>query len=974
MSEERVPGWDDARLDAAFASFAASAPAPAGLAASTVQRLRTSGSGRPGRLGRASLTALGGLAVAAVVVLALAAWPRPSSPPVGQAVALADLPVIEVSGLLERMTDPTPEEVVVHGWYAEAPVAVDCEVVEDPHPLIPDCEEWYRFLMVEPQALGGVRGGPIEPTVPFVIPMLRQDAHVEVPTGSDQPIEVLAVGHIADHRSGTCPAADPVECAKRFVIDRLAPAGADLTTLPEPWVSGRGPEQEPEAVVAALTEVVGPISIVSIGTITATDLESIEPIAGDGPAASLPGWVVRALVGTVPVARTFVLPDGDVAHAPVFEMTADGVTTLRDAPAPIEFEDAILGLPVIDVPAAIERRDAGEDSTELAVRGWFPPTLPASCPAPMPGEDPTILEPECVNEPWSVVTAEPEVLILRSGSSIRSRVPTSPAIAITLDGLDRSWQPDGDEPIEVVMIGHFDDDRSTFCPADVLQACRDRFVVDRVVRADGRELPASESVDIPGRQSSVEDVVDLVEAAVGDRPILSVTGVPTDAVMTTEPAIRPDVDALIQLQSAGYWIVRVLEDDLAVRYLVPDGKNAVYRIGRDDLTLVSDALPSQAAPSSPSGATVQPIGDVPGGWEVTIPGAVSTRRITVIDRSGSLRRVRLPTEAEGRSLPIDGTGMTSSAIDGTTTLVGWGGTLCEPMLGLEVTRPGGNTSLTLTGDSESLCRSALVRTHLVLEWAEAPGDIRMSDARGPAAFPDEVAGLAVREVGSAIETRGIDRDDREMAVKGWFTLDARSDCGAADVGPLLDPGCRSPARAGTLYREDREGIRFVTPNPDDLVEAADGAPVVLVGHFDDPRAAVCGDEAACRDVFVVDGLWIDGRLTEGSWSWVEDGSEPPFTPDVIIRLLPGLHPDERVVSFGALRGADLAVLEPRAAATPAASSAWVWHVTRLDEGRIRTYVVTESQAQKSIESGERRYYQEMADGTFVELESVLIVD
>jgi hypothetical protein len=292
---------------------------------------------------------------------------------------------------------------------------------------------------------------------------------------------------------------------------------------------------------------------------------------------------------------------------------------------------------------------------------------------------------------------------------------------------------------------------------------------------------------------------------------------------------------------------------------------------------------------------------------------------------------------------------------------------------IEVTS-GARTALTLTGRRDAACQAGFGSTTLVFEWERPPDSIDVTDQRAVDEFPGSVAGLEVVAVDDALAIRDAD-DDREIAVKGTFTLDAPSDCGDTEVGPLLDPGCRSPARAGSLRGSDGgEGIRFVTPNPDDLGSAADGAPVVLVGHFDDSRAGVCGNEAACRDVFVVDGLWIDGRLTAGSWSWASDGSEPPFTLDVIHRLLPDVVPDERVLSIGALRGSDLGVLEPMAAGTSAAAAPWVWHVTRVDGGRVRTYIVTEAQAQDSLEIGERRFYEEMADGSFEEMRAVTIVD
>lgn len=378
--------------------------------------------------------------------------------------------------------------------------------------------------------------------------------------------------------------------------------------------------------------------------------------------------------------------------------------------------------------------------------------------------------------------------------------------------------------------------------------------------------------------------------------------------------------------------------------------------------------PESAAPTVPSddAATVEPIGDVRGGWLVTFPTTSDlSRTVTVIDRTGTLLDVRLATVDERRRLPLDPPAMTSLVLDETTTLVGWGGSLCELEQGLEVTDTAART-LTLSGRADALCRAALVTTAIVLLWSEPVADVRVTDARAADPFPTAVAGVPTMRVADALAVRAED-DDREIAVKGWLTLDARSDCGSSDLGPLLDPGCRSPARAGTLRGEDGDDqLRFVTPGPDDLVTAADEAPVVLIGHFDDARAVACPDVVACRDTLYVDAVWVDGRQTAGHWSWAEEGATPPFTPDVINRLLPSV-PSQQTLSVGTLDGARLPLLEPMAAGSRAASEPWVWHVTRLVEDRIRTYVVTHAQALAFVETADRRYFQEMADGRFVEL-------
>lgn len=243
---------------------------------------------------------------------------------------LRDLPVRTVSDLIARAdAGATPEEVIVRGWLSNAGVSIQCISLSNPHPLIPGCLESYSYLVEDAGGLDG-NGGLKPPSVPFVVPMLREDLNRDAAAGP----EVIAIGHQSDHRWTSCPPPEQTACRGRFVIDRLLAAG-DLPddALPEPWYLGTAPAPGAgERIARALTDALGELTVVSIGVARRDMLASIEPAAIDLEVVQ-DVWVVRALTASAgpAVARTFVLPDFPFTDEPaiqIFEVTSDGVERL----------------------------------------------------------------------------------------------------------------------------------------------------------------------------------------------------------------------------------------------------------------------------------------------------------------------------------------------------------------------------------------------------------------------------------------------------------------------------------------------------------------------------------------------------------------------------------------------------------------------------------------------------------------------
>lgn len=134
---------------------------------------------------------------------------------------------------------------------------------------------------------------------------------------------------------------------------------------------------------------------------------------------------------------------------------------------------------------------AGDDSAELAVAGWFQQPFLFSCPAPIVPLVP-LLEGPCSFEGW--LMAEPESAVLVRENGMETRPIVSANVDVSFDGPDTNWErplPElgGSIPLPVVFIGHFDDIRSAGCQPENRQSCLDRFVVTGVAWVSGVDRP-----------------------------------------------------------------------------------------------------------------------------------------------------------------------------------------------------------------------------------------------------------------------------------------------------------------------------------------------------------------------------------------------------------------------------------------------------------------------------------------------------
>ena len=677
--------WDDARLSAAFAAMSSSTQTPADLATRTMTAVRAAGAdaGRqPSRWARLvpAAAALGTVAVSVAIAVVMIgglntvdpAGSTAPSPTAGSSSAteprVADLPRLSVEDLLARIeAGPTADEVIVHGWLGRTSAVVDCDLVARPHPLMPHCEEFGLFLMGDEADPDGGGPGLEGPAVSFVVPMLRFDAHVDANPLPGQAVEVLAVGHLLDHRWTSCPPAAAQECRERFVIDRVLPADREIADSPEPWLHDVEPHAVPAEVVPAIGAAVGEISVVSVGGLPTDAIALIEPdgdllIEQEGTELV---WVVRALTTgpTQAEATTYLVPAAPLrsGNALAYRITAAGPEELSIAATPAPTQ--VHGLDVLSVAAAIDIRDGGADDREIAVRGWFSPIPPTFC-SPMQATSP--VQPTC-RDHLTFLMAEPESLIVIEDNTYSgSRGPVGPWIHIALDDLDGRWQPslpaDGPSmPIEIVVIGHFDDRRSTACPADVESECRDRLVVDRVDWVDGESLPLSVENPLGGQTVSTLDQVEATVAIEAPAsPILSVVVVdgPT-GIGRIEPTLQDGPGGLTA--KPAIWIVRVLESERISTYLVIDDSDDIYELG-------VDGEPIHVGSSEEPATFTFRLAGVPD----------RPLRFDVLDRVDILEDAREATPgqmARPWGSPVDG--LRIENLTSNTVLVRWTGTVCD---------------------------------------------------------------------------------------------------------------------------------------------------------------------------------------------------------------------------------------------------------------------------------------------------------
>lgn len=250
---------------------------------------------------------------------------------------------------------------------------------------------------------------------------------------------------------------------------------------------------------------------------------------------------------------------------------------------------------------------------------------------------------------------------------------------------------------------------------------------------------------------------------------------------------------------------------------------------------------------------------------------------------------------------------------------------------------------------------------------EATAAPAVSGSPAPSA-PTEVAGLPVISVSDAIAVRDSGVDGRELAVRGWYQA-LPLPCPSMDPGPgsPIQPTCANTVSwlmqneedlgpqgslqpTGPAIHADLSGVTaLTTPSPAD---------VVVIGHFDDRRAAQCpaDAEAACRDEFVVDRIcWVDGAELEIS-ARNDLGGPTTSTDHEVATLVMEVGPESTILSAITIPGGRLPEFEPAIRTHNEYSltgESGVWIVRVVVGGQPVTYLVVD---------GTRRVYLMTPDG------------
>ncbi len=411
--------------------------------------------------------------------------------------------------------------------------------------------------------------------------------------------------------------------------------------------------------------------------------------------------------------------------------------------------EVVFGLPVIDVPAALAVRDAGEDDRELAVRGWYSPIASIECPAP--GIWPVSpVEPTCP-DPWVVLMAEPESLSTARVDGADGHLPTGDAFQIDLDDIDTSGLPSMPdvgpaEPAELVVIGHFDDRRSRLCPPNVEQACRDRFVVDRIDTVAGEPQPLSHVVLVDGEspQSALAGVQAALASVAPDAAVLSVVTVDNASVGSIEPTLEVDPadfgDGASRILSVR-WVIRTLEAGRPQTYVVTDGTDEVWRMDIDGNLLrvggpIATPTPTEG-PWPPEGTITR--------FRLTSPVGAGRPpvEVAILDPSGVTIAAREVQDNDPVvEMPDDGFAgrawVAGQPGDASSIRLGWTGGVCDHHVTVTVDSL---DSILIDGGMQPGCDAVGIGRELVLTFREPVDasiiDVSYIETRVDAPIPTE---------------------------------------------------------------------------------------------------------------------------------------------------------------------------------------------------------------------------------------------
>jgi hypothetical protein len=497
------------------------------------------------------------------------------------------------------------------------------------------------------------------------------------------------------------------------------------------------------------------------------------------------------------------------------------------APPAGEPPTSVLGLDVMTVTAAEAVRDAGVDDTEIAVSGWFTPAPPITC-VPVTAVSPVQMS--CPDQ-YVWLTEDADSLMHVNDDVVGIAIPKDRALNPDLDGLDLSWEPlplqlgtvGHSTPAHVVFIGHFDDRRSSSCPADELAACEDRFVVDQVAWSNGREPRRSivGPTDFPWT-SSIAGVEAVIANEAPQSPILSIQIMHGSELSENQPSIEPSLTngegGLAD--RPGLWIVRVLESDRLSTYIVDDGTNQIYEMNAEGQAVsVGGPVPpasTDLTPWPPVGATVIPLsGDV-------VPGAPPVQ-LAVVDHSGRLVGVAEKGDVDpfDPSISVGDPGGYAEPGKPGRVHVAWTGSICDSRITVTIAADG--RTITFDMGRRPPCDSIGITRQFVLDFSGAV-DVSTIDFVPQVTNETDVPALTVDNPTVAItpSTHLHDGQTVEVHITG-FGVGGKvflSECASAAEATDLGCGAELAAQPFLVTDDGRAGSASFT-----VRAGADGSPL-----------------------------------------------------------------------------------------------------------------------------------------------------
>jgi hypothetical protein len=319
---------------------------------------------------------------------------------------------------------------------------------------------------------------------------------------------------------------------------------------------------------------------------------------------------VRRMPTIASTRERFVRLGGLVAAAAVVALVAVALAA-RPTAGPIgSAGPRTFGLPVLSVSDALAVRDGGVDDREIAIRGFLGGLGQVSCPYTPEQSNPTELRCPELNI-WLMST--PESLVTHNGNSMTMHGPTGPALNPGLALVDRTGLfPETEVATPIGLMGHFDDRRADFCPADVRPTCADTFIVDRVDRGSLATVTVKDLAQ-PDQPLQADSEIDaLINRVDPSLRILSRRVVAIENLGSTEPAYQATPSGTPSYVSSAAWVVTALPPvdaggrAVARTFVIFDGTDLISEITRAGPIEVSlGQAPSRSPDPTPS-ATPSP--------------------------------------------------------------------------------------------------------------------------------------------------------------------------------------------------------------------------------------------------------------------------------------------------------------------------------------------------------------------------------